>query len=281
MAINVSISGLRVGDHHPARIMGVLNLSRESFYKESVVEPDLLIETAEQMIKDGADLIDIGGRSTWPLAEQITTREEERRVIPALKILRDRVNIPISIDTMHSKIAKEALDIGADLINDVSGFTHDKDMKHIAARYDCPVILMASRKEPGDITGINETLDALSEIIQVAEAAGVKGERIIIDPAIGQWHEGRGTEEDIEVINNLKRLKPLKKPILIALSRKSFIGNILKKPPKERLHGSLAATAIAIYNGAHIIRTHDVAATRDAVRMAERLRQGKKPRIKE
>ncbi|HHI30483.1 MAG TPA: dihydropteroate synthase, partial [Candidatus Methanoperedenaceae archaeon] len=136
MTIDVTICGLRVGDNHPVRIMGVINLSRESFYKQSVVEPNLLIQTAEEMIHDGADLIDIGGRSTWPLAPRITTKEEERRVIPAIKKLRDRVKIPLSIDTMHSQVAERALDAGADMINDVSGFTCDEKMKHVAAKHD-------------------------------------------------------------------------------------------------------------------------------------------------
>jgi len=275
MTINVTISGLRIGDQHPVRIMGVINLSTESFYKQSVVEPNLLIQTAEQMIHDGADLIDIGGRSTWPLAPRITTKEEQHRIIPALKKLRDTINIPISIDTMQSLIAKEALDLGADIINDVSGFTCDEKMKHIAAKYDCPVILMASKKQPGDVTGITETLNTLTNIIQNAETSGIGSERIIIDPAIGRWHKDRDAKDDIEIINNLGHLKPLKKPLLTALSRKSFIGDILKKPPTERLHGSLAATAITIYNGAHIIRTHDIKATTDTAHMAETLRQNK------
>ncbi|RLG23914.1 dihydropteroate synthase [Methanosarcinales archaeon] len=265
---DVNISGLNVGDKHSVRIMGVINLSIESFYKQSVVEPDLLIQTVQQMIQDGAEIIDIGGRSTWPPAPKITISSEHRRVIPAIEKIREVTGIPISIDTMHSQIARDALDLGADLINDVSGFTWDKNMSQVAAEYDCPVILMASRNKPGDVVGVADTLDALSRIIQNAEEDGVGSDRIIIDPAIGRWCKMRTTEHDLEIIKNFKRFTVFQKPLLAAFSRKSFIGDVLGKPPGERLYGSLAATAIAVYMGANIIRTHDVAATVDAVRMA-------------
>ena len=265
---DVNISGLNVGDKHPARVMGVINLSIESFYKQSVVKPDLLIQTVQQMIQDGAEIIDIGGRSTWPPAPKITTSSEHRRVIPAIEKIREVTGIPVSIDTMHSQIARDALDLGADLINDVSGFTGDKNMSRVAAEYDCPVMLMASRNKPGDVVGLSDTLDALSRIIQNAEEDGVGSDRIILDPAIGRWCKMRTTEHDLEIIKNFKRFTVFQKPLLAALSRKSFIGDVLGKPPGERLYGSIAATAIAVYMGANIVRTHDVAATVDAVRMA-------------
>jgi len=270
---DVNISGLNVGDKHPVRVMGVINLSVESFYKQSVVKPDLLIQTVQQMIRDGAEIIDIGGRSTWPPAPKITVSSEHHRVIPAIEKIREVTEIPVSIDTMHSQIARDALDLGADLINDVSGFTGDSNMSRVAAEYDCPVMLMASRNKPGDVVGVVDTLDALSRIIQNAEENGVGSERIILDPAIGRWCEMRTTEHDLEIIRNFKRFTVFQKPLLAALSRKSFIGDVLGKPPGERLYGSIAATAIAVCMGANIIRTHDVAATVDAVRMAEKLRR--------
>jgi dihydropteroate synthase len=273
--IDVDLCGLRVGEKAPVRIMGVINLSSESFYKQSIVHPDLLIETAEQMVQEGADIIDIGGRSTWPLAPKITIAEERRRVMPAIEKLREAINIPLSIDTMHSQIAQEAIELGADIINDVSGFTCDENMPRVAAEHDCPVILMASRRKPGDVVGIQDTLDALSNIVQKAETSGVGGERIILDPAVGRWCERRSTADDLEILHHFERFTIFGKPLLAALSRKSFIGDILKKPPRQRLYGSLAATAIAVYKGAHIVRTHDVAATVDAVRMAEALRPRK------
>ncbi len=271
--IDVNISGLNIGDKHPVRIVGVINLSIESFYKQSVVKPDLLIQTVQQMIQDGAEIIDIGGRSTWPPAPKITISSEHHRVIPAIEKIREVTGIPVSIDTMHSQIARDALDLGADLINDVSGFTGDKNMSQVAAKYDCPVMLMASRNKPGDVVGLSDTLDALSRIIKNAEEDGVGSERIILDPAIGRWCKMRTTEHDLEIIKNFKRFTVFQKPLLAALSRKSFIGDVLGKPPGERLYGSIAATAIAVCMGANIIRTHDVAATVDAVRMAEKLRK--------
>lgn len=270
--IDVDICGLRVGDHHPVRIMGVINLSSESFYKQSIVQPEFLVETAEQMIRQGADIIDIGGRSTWPLANRISVEEERRRVIPAIRQLRDAVDIPLSIDTMHSQIAGEALDAGADIINDVSGFACDEHMGRVAASHDCPVILMASWRVPGDVAGIEDTLNALSQALQRAKASGVGGERVILDPAVGRWHSGRRAEHDLEILQGFQRFTIFGKPLLAALSRKSFIGDILNRPPSQRLYGSLSATAIAVLRGAHIVRTHDVAATLDAVRVAEALR---------
>jgi dihydropteroate synthase len=223
------------------------------------------------MIEEGADLIDIGARSTWPIAQKISKEEERSRLIPALKFLQD-INVPISVDTMFADIADEALGAGADIINDVSGFTADDRMVEVAKEHNCPVILMASNRLPGDPVGMDAVMDSLGRIISQAEGKGVNPDNIIIDPAIGRWTQEKLPIYDYETIDNVQRLRVFGKPILAAISRKSFIGETLNKPAAERLYGSLAATAIAVHKGAHIIRTHDVAPTVDAVRVAEAAR---------
>lgn len=272
--IEKTIAGLKVGDNQPVRVMGVINLSRESFYKGSVVSRDSVLDAALKMVNEGADLIDVGARSTWPLAAKISKEEERSRLIPALKALAG-VTVPISVDTMFADIAEEALDAGAEIINDVSGFTADSMMVEVAKKHECPVILMASNKVPGDPVGMDATIDSLGKIIFRAEERGIAPDNIIIDPAIGRWTAEKIPMYDYETIDNLQRLRVFGKTILAAISRKSFIGETLHKPADERLYGSLAATAIAVRNGAHIIRTHDVAPTMDAVKVA----QSARPRI--
>ena len=260
-----------MGDNQPVRIMGVINLSRESFYSGSVVKTNSVLNAAMKMIDEGADLIDVGARSTWPLAQKISKEEERTRLIPAIEQLQD-ISVPVSVDTMFSDIAGKALDAGADIINDVSGFTADERMVKVAKEHDCPVILMASDNVPGDPVGMDAVILSLGKIISKAEEMGIDPDNIIIDPAIGKWMPQKLPIYDYETIDALGRLRIFEKPILAAISRKSFIGETLGKPAGERLYGSLAATAIAVRNGAHIIRTHDVAPTVDAVRVAQRAR---------
>jgi dihydropteroate synthase len=266
-----TIAGLKVGDNQSARVMGVINLSSESFYKGSVVLSDSVLDAAQKMIEEGADFIDVGARSTWPLAHKISKVEERSRLIPAIKKLEDCA-VPVSVDTMFADIAGEALDAGAEIINDVSGFTADPAMVEVAKNHNCPVILMASNKIPGDPIGMDAVMDSLEAIISRAENDGISPDNIIIDPAIGRWTPEKLPIHDYETIDTIQRLRIFEKPILAAISRKSFIGETLNKPAGERLYGSLAAAAIAVRNGAHIIRTHDVAPTVDAVRVAQRTR---------
>lgn len=266
--IEKTIAGLKVGDNQPVRVMGVINLSRESFYKGSVFSGDSVLDAALNMVDEGADLIDVGARSTWPLAAKISKDEERSRLMPAIKALAG-VTVPISVDTMFADIAGEALDAGAEIINDVSGFTADAEMVEVAKKYECPVVLMASNEVPGDPVGMDAIMDLLERIIFQAEERGIAPDNIIIDPAIGRWTTEKMPMYDYETIDNIQRLRIFGKPVLAAISRKSFIGETLHKPADERLYGSLAATAIAVRNGAHIIRTHDVAPTVDAVKVAQ------------
>ncbi|HIH43504.1 MAG TPA: dihydropteroate synthase [Candidatus Methanoperedenaceae archaeon] len=268
--IRAEIAGIEIGDNLPVRIMGVINLSPESFYKGSVVTSGIK-EAAQRMVDEGADFIDIGARSTWPLAPEISKEAEKERLLTALDAL--SVDVPVSVDTMYHDIAGEALGRGADIINDVSGFTQDALMVEVAREYACPVVLMAGRTVPGDAVGMDAVMEALSGIIARVELAGIEPGHIIIDPAFGKWVPEKAPEHDFETLRSLSRLRVLGKPILAAVSRKSFIGETLGKPPEMRLFGSIAAAALAVHNGAHIVRTHDVSATVDAVRIAEKARR--------
>jgi len=256
------------------KIMGVINVSPESFYKGSVKQSeDELIRTALKMIDDGASFIDIGAKSTAPYLEtQISVEEEIRRAVWAISTLRDHVDVPISIDTTNAKVAEEAIKAGADIINDVSGLKGDPKMVKVAKEYDVPVIICAHGEVKDFMEPLHTVISFLQESLQIAYKNGIEKEKIAIDPAIGflrpnypPWYEW-----DSKIIANLNMLKMFGLPILVGVSRKSFIGAITgRKDPGERLPGSLAATAIAVWNGANIIRTHDVKETFDAVKIAE------------
>ncbi|MDI9394450.1 MAG: dihydropteroate synthase [Euryarchaeota archaeon] len=272
MVVNTDICGIKVGDQYPAHVMGIINLSPESFYKGSISSPESVLDTAQKMVEDGATFLDLGSRSTWLFAEHISKKEELDRLIPALEALEGNVDAVISVDTMFSDIAEEALKRGANIINDVSGFTADPRMKKVVADYGCPAVVMASNKIPGDPIGMDSIIEALDSIIQTAEAGGIAPEKLILDPASGRWTEDKLPIYDFETLDDFERLKIFEKPLLAALSRKSFIGDVLGKPANERLYGSLAAAAIAVYKGAHIIRTHDVPETSDVVKLSGALR---------
>jgi len=254
------------------RIMGVINVSPESFYKGSVKQDEKeLIETALRMIEDGSSFIDVGAKSTAPYLKTLIPIEEEiRRAVWAISTLRDYVDVPISIDTTNAKVAEEAIKAGADIINDVSGLKGDVNMVKVAVEYDVPVIICAHGEVRDFMDPVHTVINFLQESLQIAYKNGIEKEKIAIDPAIGflrpnypPWFEW-----DSRVIANLNMLKMFGLPILVGISRKSFIGAITgRKDPNERLPGSLAATAIAVWNGANIIRAHDVKETLDAVRV--------------
>ncbi len=275
-SINTQILNLNIGDSYPIRTMGIINLSKESFYKGSVVTQDKLINTAKLMEDEGAEFLDIGARSTAPGVEAISIKEEEDRLIPALRKILDITNCLISIDTQYASIAEKALSLGAHLINDISGFRTDSKIVKVISDYNCPVILMATKKVPGDCHTIHEIINELKKSIDIAKNNGIDENKIIIDPGIGRWVNTKTYEFNLQIIKSLEALRTLKKIILVGISRKSFIGDVLNIPdPSNRLNGSLAATVIAVYNGAHIIRTHDVKAQIEMVKMAKSLRMGK------
>jgi dihydropteroate synthase len=272
MVVDTEICGIKVGDRYPSHVMGIINLSPESFYESSVVNPDSVLDVSLKMVENGASFLDLGARSTWRCSEKITRKEELERILPVLEALEGNVDAVISVDTMFSDIAEEALKRGANIINDVSGFTADPRMIKVVADCGCPAIIMASEKFPGDPLGMDSIIKALDSTIQTAEAGGIEPEKLILDPAIGKWTDEKLPIYDFETLDDFERLKIFEKPLLAALSRKSFIGEVLEKPATERLYGSLAAAAIAVYKGAHIIRTHDVPETFDVVKLSSALR---------
>ncbi len=263
---------VRVGDSHPVRIMAVINLSRESFYKGSVALPDEALAIASAMKDEGADLIDIGAVSTAPGAPAISESLERERLIPSLKEILANVDVDISVDTQRASIAGESLSCGATCVNDVSGLK-DPEMIRAVAEYDSSAIIMASRERPGDLLTLDEIIPALAERSRAAISAGVYSEKICIDPGVGRWIAEKIPEHDLAILDGFRRLRALDHPVLAAISRKSFIGARLNQPdPAQRLCGSLAATAIAVYNGAHVVRTHDVSSSLDTIRMAQAVR---------
>ncbi len=276
-SLMATLAGLSIGDAAPVRVMAVLNVSPESFYQGSV-QTDLqqVAEAARVMASAGADIIDVGAMSTAPyLKTQISAMEETDRLARAIELIVAQVTVPISADTQRAQPAAAALAAGGRIINDVSGLKRDPDMANLIATSGAGVILMASETEPMSGEPMSRIHHALHASIHLAERAGIDPSRIVLDPGIGffrqpgvPWYEW-----DCLVLRELASLRSLGFPLLVGVSRKSFIGKILNQPDAaERLSGSLACAAIAVNNGAHIIRAHDVKETVAVVRMAERLR---------
>jgi len=266
----VNVDGLRVGEGYPVRLVGILNLSPESFYKKTTVNSKSSIqELVEKMEREGADIIDIGAASTAPSnvygTPTISEQEELERIKAALGYITDITNLPLSIDTVSSGVAKVALDMGVSLINDISGLKTDAEMVHLAHTREVPIVLMANCQPP--CGSISLALTSLEESYSKAINTGIGHEKIILDPGIGF---GKPTEVDFEILGNLHRFTRFRQPLLVGVSRKAFIGNLLnQQDPEDRLTGSLAATTIAVYNGANLIRTHDIQETKIAVRIGE------------
>jgi dihydropteroate synthase len=272
--------------------MGVINVSPESFYKGSVsTQIDAIRRCAESMVVDGAAIIDVGAMSTAPyLSTQISLEEEILRLESAVRVINDNVHLPISVDTTRAAAAESAIKMGAKIINDVTGLKGDPQMAKIIAEYDVSTILMAhdskDSRDSRDDDPIARIKAALAESLNLSHTTGIDVEKIAVDPGLGFFRrEGKGigfspTKDlpwyawDCTVIRELSKLRDLGRPLCVSASRKSFIGKILgHNRPEERLIGSLAATAIATFNGAHLIRTHDVGESVEAVRMAENIRR--------
>jgi dihydropteroate synthase len=266
------VGRVSVGDNQPVRLMGIINLSLESFYKGSVACSSEVLSIAEGMQAEGADMIDLGAVSTAPGSPPVSEARERERLFPALKKILDNLDITISIDTQRPSIAEDALSCGAACINDVSGLS-DPKMAACVAKYDGSLIIMASRQRAGDLLYMNQIIPRLGEKVRDAVQAGVSPENISVDPGIGKWIPEKTGIFDLALLDGFKRLRFLGRPVVAALSRKSFIGESLGLPdPQQRLPGTLAATAIAVYLGAHIVRTHDISASLETVAMAEAIR---------
>ncbi|MFW9921958.1 MAG: dihydropteroate synthase [Candidatus Thorarchaeota archaeon] len=274
---NIEINGLKIGPNEPVKILGVINLSPESFYKGSIkTGPGIILQTALRQVKEGAQIIDVGAKSTAPYLEtQISPEEEMKRAVKGLKIIRNEIKNPISIDTTRSIVAKAAVENGATIINDISGLNDDLIIASVAAKFDVPIILGAWNINRFKGNPTERVIEALKDSIKKALDAGVGEDKIIIDPDIGfhRIEDYKWYKIDAHLLMNIpKMLEELNQPVCIGLSRKSFIGHILEiKDPQDRLFGSLGATSIAILHGAKIIRTHDVKETLDSIRIIERI----------
>jgi dihydropteroate synthase len=256
-------------------LMGILNVTPDSFSDGGEFDNlEAALAQANQMIQNGLDIIDIGGESTRPHAEVVSLTEELNRVIPVIKKLRTYTSIPISIDTTKAAVAELAVEAGADIINDISGGTFDLDMLSTAAKLDVPIILMHIRGTPQNMQQLTDYQDVVATVYQfletqinVAIAHGIKRENIIVDPGIGF---AKNHQQNIELLQRLAEFKKLNSPILLGVSRKSFIGHILHKDnPTERIWGTAAACCSAIASGADILRVHDVPQMYDVCRVAD------------
>jgi len=263
-------------------LMGILNITPDSFSdggkfysKEKAIKQAILME------KQGADIIDIGGESTRPGAKKISVNEEIDRIIPIIEEIIEKINIPISVDTYKSKVAKKAIDIGVSMINDITALRGDKSLIKIIRDYDIAICLMHMKGTPKNMQINPKYEDIIKEIYaflkdrtDFALKNKIKKDKIIIDPGIGFGKRtGKGTEDNCEILRNLEKLKKLNFPIMIGASRKTFIGNIsgYKKflPINQRIEGSLAAACIAVMNGANIIRAHDIKETRRCLNLVD------------
>ncbi len=259
--------------------MGVLNITPDSFSDGGqFFSSQSAINHGLSLIDDGAAIIDIGGESTRPGADPLTIDEELNRVLPVIEGIRKKNNeVLISIDTYKSKVAKEAIECGADIVNDISGFSLDLEMPNIVADYDVPVILMHMKGNPKNMQDnphyndiIEEINSYFSEKISIAKAAKIKSEKIILDPGIGF---GKNIEHNFIILQKLNQFCVHGYPIMIGTSRKSFIGLTLDLPPDDRLEGTAATVSIGIMKGARIVRVHDVKEIKRVVTVVEKIRQ--------
>ena len=258
-------------------LMGVLNITPDSFSDGGLFfDKEKAISHGLGMVEQGADIIDIGGESTRPGSKPLELEEELRRVIPVIKSIAAEVDVPISIDTYKAVVAQNAIEAGAEIINDISGLNFDPNLAKVASKEDIPLVLMHIRGTPETMQKnihydslFSEILQYLKDSIQRAESAGLDPCQIIIDPGIGF---GKTLEDNLYIIRNLFEFRVLGKPILLGTSRKSFIGKILNLEVGQRLEGTLSSITVSVLNGANIIRCHDVLQAKRAIAIADAIR---------
>ena len=261
-------------------VMGVINVTPDSFSDGGeFFEKERAVDQALHFAADGADLIDIGGESTRPYSKGISAEEEMNRVIPVIEALKKELTLPISIDTLKSQVAREALRCGASMVNDISALRSDPGMASVVADAGVPVILMHMKGTPADMQAhptyddvAAEIIDFLRKAIDQAVSWGIRRERIIVDPGIGF---GKTFDHNLEILRELGRFQCLDAPILVGSSRKAFIGRILDKKVHERDTGTMATVAAAVMNGAHIVRVHNVKQAVETVRVIDAIKRGK------
>jgi len=266
-----------IRERERVQVMGVLNLTPDSFYDGGrYVTPQVAVERALAMVEEGADIIDIGGESSRPGARPVPPAEELERVIPVIEGIRKRSDILLSIDTTKGAVAAEAIEAGVSIVNDISALRFDPEMADVIADRGVFIVLMhmlgtpeTMQNDPSYDDPVEEIKAFFAERIETAVSAGIPTEKIIIDPGIGF---GKRLSDNLTLLRNLASFNDLGAPILVGLSRKSFLGEILDLPAEERLEGTIAANAIAVLNGADIIRVHDVKEGRRTAAVAQALR---------
>ncbi len=253
-------------------IMGILNVTPDSFSDGGKFsQEDAALQHVEQMIAEGADVIDVGGESTRPGYQKITEQEEISRTVEIIKKIKQRFDIPVSIDTYKAKVAEAAIAAGADMVNDVWGLKHDDKMASLIAESGVCCCLMHNRKEPKYASFIEDLKSDLEETLHLAKEAGISPDKIMLDPGVGF---AKSYQQNLEVIDRLGELKELGYPLLLGTSRKSVIGFTLQLPVTERVEGTLVTTIFALLAGCAFVRVHDVQENKRAIQMAEAIRKG-------
>ncbi len=276
-SISMKNGSLELGER--TLVMGILNVTPDSFSDAGkYFTHHAAVQHALDMVVAGADILDIGGESTRPGSEPVSAEAELERVIPAIEAIRESSDVPISIDTTKAEVARQALESGADLINDVSALRFDPDMVHVAAAFNAPVILMhmlgtprTMQQNPTYASLFSEIISFLEERIQFAVAHGVPRHQILVDPGIGF---GKTVPHNLAIIRNLELFQSLDRPLLLGASRKRFIGTILDLGVEDRELGTAVAHTIGIASGAHILRVHDVIKGRQVADMGDAIRMG-------
>ena len=250
-------------------VMGILNATPDSFSDGGKFnEVEIALKRVEEMISQGADIIDVGGESTRPNFTVVEVDDEINRVVPVIKAIKEKFDITVSIDTYKAKTAEAAIKAGADIINDVWGFKKDKSMASVADKYDVPCILMHNREDKPYENLMEDVKNDLIESIKIAMDAGVKKENIILDPGIGF---AKTYEENLIVMKNVKEIRDMGYPVLLGTSRKSMIGNTLNLPVDQRVEGTLVTTVMGIMSGCEFIRVHDVLENKRACIMTDKI----------
>ena len=248
-------------------IMGILNVTPDSFSDGGKYNHlDAALFHAEEMLRDGADIIDIGGESTRPGHTVITDQEEISRVVPVIEAVKSRFDVPVSIDTYKGTVAEAALKAGADLVNDIWGFKHDKKVADLTAQYKAACCLMHNRHKAVYEDFLSDLVKDMEECVEIARKAGVSDDRIILDPGVGF---GKTYEMNLEAIHHVDVLHQLGFPILLGTSRKSVIGLTLDLPADQRVEGTVATTVIGVMKGCAFVRVHDIKENKRAIQMTE------------
>ncbi len=258
-------------------LMGIVNVSPDSFAGDGICSPSLALEQALRMVEEGADIIDVGGESTRPGSEPIPLQEELSRVVPAVRAIRRELDAPLSVDTYKYEVARASLDEGADILNDIWGLKKEPRLADLAAGCGAGMVLMSNQRDVSPLHDVvfddiaRVVADDLARATRDAVERGVPADRLIIDPGIGF---GKTQPQNVELLRRLRELKPLGFPLLVGTSRKSVLGYLLNLPASERLEATAATVALAIDRGADIVRVHDVKEMRRVCRVADAVVRG-------